>query len=458
MFRIQNIWGKIFFSFISITLITVTAVGVLLNISFEERFTEYVKSNLNQKHQNVVLYIQNSLESEISSHVFFMNLSHFSVMENVGVQFFTKEGELLFDSALSGSMMMPSYVREKKEDSGKAYMTEKWIEINGTQMKVRVISELSQGLWSPQDLTFRQAIYYSLLGSLAIGLLLAVVFSVFTSSMITRPVTTLKKAALLISRGDWKTRVDIHSDDELRDLGDSFNKMAQDLEHLETLRRKMTSDIAHELRNPLMSIQNYIEGMIDRVIEPDEVHLKDLHEEVQRLTGLIENLNKLVQLEARRQINSEQFDLVLEFTAYFKRFKLDYEAKGINFSWYVEDVEVNLDKYILKEILQNLLENARKYTLPDGEVFCSLKKSKEEGQGGLKIEITDTGIGIEEKNLPYIFERFYRVDPSRARQTGGTGIGLAITRELVELIRGDIQVESKLGIGTRFIVFLPFMK
>ncbi|AZR73132.1 hypothetical protein BBF96_06875 [Anoxybacter fermentans] len=446
---------KLFVSFILITLVTVIAVGLLLNFSFHSKFSEYIKSKLNEKHQNVIRYIQRSLENRISPHIFFMNLTHFSMMENVRVQIFNSSGEMIFDSIHSGNMMMAPY-RGEKEISPDAYQTEEWIRTNDFVIQVRVISELSDGFRSPNDIAFREAINYSLLGSVGIGLLLAIVFSFFTSSMITRPVTTLKNAAMLISRGDWKTRVKIRTKDELEELGESFNKMARDLEHLENLRRKMTSDLAHELRNPLMSIQSYIEGMLDKVIEADEAHLTDLHEEVQRLTRLIDNLQKLAHLEAKRQVYPTLVRLVTEFEPYFKRIKLEYDKKGVELNWTVENLEGNLDKFIVKEILQNLLDNALKYTPEGGQVSCSMKKVEKNGIIGLQITVKDTGIGIDEKDLPYIFERFYRADPSRARQTGGTGIGLAIIKELVELVAGSIDVKSKLGEGTVFTVFIPF--
>lgn len=452
-----KIWGKLFISFIIITLVTISIGGVFLNYSFQEKFSQYVRLRIADKHENVLYYMNKSLESQIALPQFLMNLSHFSVMEKVRVQIFEPGGNLLFDSYLSemSMMMMPYGLPRKKSVSPQAYITEEELVLGSQSLQVRIISELGEDFWSPEDMTFRQAIYTSLLGSLGIGLILTIFFSGFTSSMITRPVTELKDAALRFSRGNWKTRVQIQSRDELQELGESFNKMAHDLEHLENLRRKMTSDLSHELRNPLMSIQNYIEGMLDGVIDPDEVHLTDLHEEVQRLTRMISDLEKLSKAEGERQIQATQVDFSKEFEPYFERLKMDYDQKGVHFQWSVDQTDGFLDKYIVKEILQNLLDNALKYTSSEGKVFCTLRKVKVEGRIGLEIIVEDTGQGIDEKDLPFIFERFFRADPSRSRQTGGTGIGLAITKELVDLLAGKIEVRSKLGEGTRFVVFIP---
>lgn len=455
--RMGKIRYKLFVSFILITLVTIMAVGLLLNISFHGKFTEYVKSNLNEKHQNVIEYIKNSLNNQASTHMVFMNVGHFSVMENVRVQMFKKDGEEIFDSIYSEKMMFPN--REIHQNiSKKAYQTESWIKINGRDIKVRIISQLSDGFWSPNDITFREAIIFSLIGSVTLGILLAILFSYFLSSRITEPITRLKNASSLISRGNWNTRVDIQSHDELEELGESFNKMAKDLEHFENLRRKMTADLAHELRNPLMSIQNYIEGMLDDVIEPDKNHLNDLHEEVERLTSLIDDLQKLAKVEGNRQIKPCLVQLAKEFEPYFERFKLNYDKENIKFSWIIDDVKIKIDKFIMKGILQNLLENALKYTPNGGNVKCEITEKRINDKDGLIIRIKDSGIGIAEKDLPYIFERFYRADPSRSRQTGGTGIGLAVTKELLELLNGKIEVKSKLGEGSEFTVFIPLIR
>lgn len=452
-----KIWGKLFIGFILITLVTVSSVGWLLNYSFQERFAEYVKSNVDEKHENVLLYIESQLNDQVTPHEFFLNLAHFSVMENVRVQMILQTGEVIFDSR-DAEWMAPFRRRRGGLSGTQPYETERILRSGTTEVLIRVSTELSNGFWSPNDITFREAIYYSLLAAVGVALFLAVAFSIFLSSMITSPIARLKRAALQISRGDWKARVKIRSGDELEELGESFNKMALDLEHLESLRRKMTTDMAHELRNPLMSIQAYIEGMIDGVIDSDETHLNELHEEVQRLNRLISDLNKLAQVEARRQVQPTQVHLYNEYTPYFERFKLLYEQKAITFTWEIDHVEGSLDKYIVKEILQNLLDNALKYTLEGGKVYCRIKRVWYEEKPGLSILVEDSGIGIGPEDVPFIFERFYRADPSRARQTGGTGIGLAITKELVELVDGKVSVTSELGVGTTFNVYIPFMK
>lgn len=450
-----KIRSKLFLSFVLMTLVIITAVGFLLNLSFQEKFAQYLQSNLQQRHQSVIDYIAKVVDESGMSPTFFMNMAHLSAMESVRVLIYQPAGQLIFDSAKEMAEM------EGHAQGGnvpaKAYSTQQMLQTKKYRLKVIITSELPGGVWSPNDITFRQALRDTLVWSLVIGFLLAVGFSLYISSKITQPVTDLKNAAVLISRGDWKARVKIKSRDELEDLGDSFNKMAEDLEHLENLRRQMTADLAHELRNPLMSIQSYIEGMLDHVIEADEDNLVDLHEEVTRLTELINNLQRLAQLEANRRLNPSQILFGKEFQPYFERIKLEFDKKHVLFSWKINLEEGVLDKFMLKEILQNLLENALKYTLEGGSVHCSMEKANHAGKAGLSIIVVDTGIGIGEKDLPYIFERFYRGgDPSRARQTGGTGIGLAITQELVQLSGGEIVVESKLDEGSRFTVFLPF--
>lgn len=451
-----KIRSKLFLSFVAMTLVIITAVGLLLNISFQYKFAQYVQKNLQERHHNVIDYIAKVVDESGLSSTFFMNMAHLSAMENVRVLIYQPAGQLIFDSNTE-MVHMEGHVIETKALT-KAYSTQQMLQTKKYRLKITITSELPGGVWSPNDITFRQALRDTLFWSLVIGSILAVGFSLYISSRITQPVMDLKNAAGLISRGDWKARVKIQSRDELEDLGHSFNKMAEDLEHLENLRRQMTADLAHELRNPLMSIQNYIEGMLDHVIEADEDNLVDLHEEVKRLTELINNLQRLAQLEANRRVNPSEISFAREFQPYFERIKLEFDKKQVGFAWKILLEEGVLDKFIVKEILQNLLENALKYTAEGGSVWCKMEKTQQQGRVGLQMRVEDTGIGIGEKDLPFIFERFYRGgDPSRARQTGGTGIGLAITRELVQLSGGYVEVESKLAEGTRFTVFLPFL-
>ncbi|MFP3089706.1 ATP-binding protein [Treponema sp. TIM-1] len=246
---------------------------------------------------------------------------------------------------------------------------------------------------------------------------------------------------------------------ELQDLSRSINCLAEELEEGERRQKQLTSDIAHELRTPLTCLQGNIEAMIDGVYKPDREHLESCHEEIIRLTNLVKDLSILTSLEEAGDIagkkflpspygmstnlNKTNFDLakLVQITA--DQFRAAAHEKGIALQLHLIESPINADYDRLKQVFMNLLSNAVKYT-DSGSITVSI----EQGPLHWDIIVADTGIGIPEKDLPHIFERFYRTDKSRNRSTGGAGIGLAIAAAIVSAHGGTISVESTSGEGT----------
>lgn len=263
----------------------------------------------------------------------------------------------------------------------------------------------------------------------------------------------ITQAARRLAGGQLDQRVQVKANDEISALANSFNNMADSLEKAERLRRTMVNDVAHELRTPLSNIQGYMEGLRDGVIQPRAELFDSLYQESQLLTRLVNDLQMLSLAEAG-QLNLRR--VVAELPPLIHAVVANLTdnlraAAPIRLKVPASLPRVSIDPDRIKQVLTNLLSNALEHTPAAGSITVSAGVEN----GCVRIDITDTGEGIAPQHLPYVFERFYRADPSRARSTGGSGIGLAIVKQLVQAHGGDVYVESQLGNGSRFSFVLP---
>jgi signal transduction histidine kinase len=284
--------------------------------------------------------------------------------------------------------------------------------------------------------------------------LLGVLLGFLIFRQIVSPVRSMTQAAQQIARGDLTQRVKVASKDEVGILASAFNQMAQTLEQDQAQRRNMTADIAHELRTPISIIQANLEAMLDGVLPTSPDEIASLRDESALLARLVDDLRLLSLAEAgqlklvKTSININE---LLQRIA--ERFHVQAEDHKINLVVEAPEdlpmVEVDTDR--ISMVIRNLLNNALRYTPSGGQV--TLKACIDDSTANqVRIEVIDTGSGIDPKDLPHVFDRFYRADASRFRGSGGTGIGLAIVKQLVEAHGGHVFVESPIFkvSGTRF--------
>jgi signal transduction histidine kinase len=292
-------------------------------------------------------------------------------------------------------------------------------------------------------------------GSVAIAIALLLTFVL--SRRITSPIGALAKAARRLGRGDLSQRVQLRGEGEVAALAQAFNSMAADLEHAEQLRRNMVADVAHELRTPLSNIQGYLEAIRDRVIKPDAATIHSLSEETALLSRLVNELQELSLAEAGElKLVYQTEDITKLVKQAVTPWQPKVTAKEISLSLDLPDnlPLVNIDWQRINQVLHNLLENAVAYTHKGGTINVAAITRGD----WVEVSVSDTGEGIPAEDLPHIFERFYRVDKSRARATGGSGLGLTIAKRLVEAHGGTITAQSELGKGSRFSFTLPIAK
>lgn len=284
-------------------------------------------------------------------------------------------------------------------------------------------------------------------------LLLAAGIGALLANRIHKPIQQAIDATVALANGNKlpKPEQAKKSVKELEELSIAVERLAESLEVQEHLRKQLTSNVAHELRTPLATLKSHIELMMEGIWTPTESRLLSCYEEVDRLSRLIADLEQLERYDqAVIKLNKQKVDSKLLVKQVTELMEAKFETQGLSFKAEVESFEFYIDPDKLKQVLINLLHNALKYTL-EGEVKLNVWKTGTVAH----IKIRDTGIGIPSEDQPYIFERFYRVDPSRNRETGGTGIGLSIVKAIVQAHDGVIELESHSGKGTTFIINLP---
>ncbi|MCK9229090.1 MAG: HAMP domain-containing histidine kinase [Syntrophales bacterium] len=286
-----------------------------------------------------------------------------------------------------------------------------------------------------------------LLVSLLLTALLAIVISLGLTRGLVQPINRLAESARAISRGDQYRTVAIPGKDEIASLSRAFNRMSETLERQERLRKKLISNVAHELRTPVTAMRSELEAMADGIIRTDESTLKSLLEETGRLTSLIEGIEDLSHAEAGALSLTRETIQLRSFIAHIvDRFRPLFSQAGVRLDFDCHESEtLRADPEKLSRILVNLVSNALQATEPGGEVHLEARRK---GDRTILV-IGDTGSGIDAESLPHVFERFYTTGQGRL------GLGLAIVKELVEAHDGHITVESEVGRGTTFTLSLP---
>lgn len=309
------------------------------------------------------------------------------------------------------------------------------------------------------DVALRDAFQGSLNQALLVGGVAALAAALITSVVVTRqiaaPVQRLAEAARQIAAGHYGERVPASETTELGLLTNAFNEMAGALEESEVRRRQLIGDVAHELRTPVSTLEGYLDGLVDGVVEPDDETWMLLREEAGRVRRLVEDLHTLWRTEATPlALDIVSVSPLALIESSIVRLGPDFAAKGLTLATDVAEglpmVRADPDRAL--QVLTNVLGNALRYTPAPGKVTIAVRR---EGAAA-RFSVRDTGVGLAPEHLPRVFERFYRVDKSRSRALGGSGVGLAIARALVEVMGGRIWAESPgPGQGATFSFTLP---
>lgn len=285
--------------------------------------------------------------------------------------------------------------------------------------------------------------------------LIGMLVGVISSRGLAAPLNNLAKAARALGSQDLSQRIDVKGTSEIREVAVAFNSMAKELENADMLRTKMLADISHELRTPLTVIQGNLRAILDDVYELDKEEVARLYDQTRQLSRLVGDLHDLALLEANEfSLNLSSLNLIETIQDTAAIYEPIFDDQDITLDLQLPDSipQIQADPARITQCLTNLINNALRHSEKGGTISIMLRKVGEK----IVLSVKDNGTGITAEHLPYVFDRFYRVDPDRNRRTGGSGLGLAITEALVQAHGGEITVTSPgINQGSKFRLLLP---
>ena len=311
-------------------------------------------------------------------------------------------------------------------------------------------------LLSLQGTKFLNTVRMTLVWSGVMSIFIGIGVALIVSNLTVKPLKEMQKLAKRISQGDYSARIGLKSRDEIGELASSLNYMAEQLTDIENMRKKLVQNVSHDLRTPLTSIKGYLELLEDESFTEEEKlkSINTIQKEVERMETIVKEITRLSIIDGKNyQLDIEKLDLNSVVKESIPIISIEAEKKNIQIQTDSLQKEIFImgDKEKVKEVIINLLSNAIKFT---NEGFIKISTSQNKNYVSLIIE--DTGIGIDPEDMPHIFERFYRGEKSRSKNSSGLGIGLAIAKELVYMQNGKIKVESEKNKGSKFTVNFPF--
>lgn len=457
---------KISFSIIAVVLVVLLLFSLISQWSIRGEFRSYIESQQRKQTETIV----NSLDATFTP---INNEWNESEIHAIGMSALY-EGFIIKVSDISGNTVwdaethdmglcnqVRSEIIERMEKEGNVAGGE--FSTNEYELKQQnvvigtvTISFYGPYFYSQDDFVFLQTLNQITYVIGGISLVLAIVIGYFLAKNISKPISNAVHATNEIANGNYSVRnLPDTNVIELNELSASIHKLADSITAQESLRKQLTADVAHELRTPLTAVSTHLEAMIEGIWEPTNERLTSCHEEVNRIIAIVKDLEQLELIENKRyQLHYTTFSLDDLVTKVCNNFAMQMNEKSLLLSIEGKGLSLHADYERVTQIVVNLLSNAIKYTNEGDQIH--IKIYKENSMVVLSIE--DTGIGMSKEQLPYIFERFYRVDKSRNRKTGGAGIGLTIVNSLVEAQGGNITIDSELGVGTRVKVEFPSLE
>lgn len=436
---------------IAVSLITIISTIVVLSAVWNQHFQSYTRENVQRVADATAVAIDDGYEQahgDWYSGALSAASSASSLYDSVYLQVRTADGTIVYDDR---SDEVLGSVNVKEDGSNVATAP---IMVNGEKVgTVLVRVPGSETLLTKFDEDFRDKSYSAMIFAAVIALIIAMIVGAIFSRAIVTPIKKITNAAKALKEGDYSARTGLSGSDEIARLGNMFDLMADSVEANRKLERRLVTDVAHELRTPLMAIQSTVEAMIDGVFEPDEERLETLNSEVQRLSRLVDALLKLSRLESRtKPIERKKVDLTEMLSAVVQTHQAYIHDAGLSLEFeYDPHVYVFGDADLLRQATANLISNAVRYTPEGGTITVKAHKGDLMGQ----IVVQDTGIGLTPEEAKMVFQRFWRADSGRARATGGLGIGLSVVKEIVDQHNGWVRVEGHPNEGACFTIYIP---
>ena len=454
------------FYFALVAVLTAVVMTLVLGVVWDDQFKGYTRENMQRLAQSTA----DTLSTAYREHGKWTDSaieharSASAASNNICVQVIDERGHVIYDDTWATSRRQNNLrdiptseeiaIGPKNADG---MVTADVLDEAGTKVgEVRLWSFGSEALLTKADDAFRTKSYSAIAWSALVAVVLAFIMGSVASHSLTKPIKIITSTAAQIRSGDLTARTGLSGDDEIGRLGETFDSMATTLERDIQFEHRLTSDVAHELRTPLMAMLVTVEAMQDGVLPADDEHFETVATEVRRLSRLVDAMLHLSRIEnGKRAMKVERADVVHLVRSLVNVQHQLFRERGLHLRF---DDQTNrhecfadIDPDLIREAITNLMSNAMRYTASGGWVLVTLAYERPE----VVIMVQDTGMGIAKEDISRIFSRFWRSDASRERVSGGLGVGLAITKEIVDQHNGTITVESELGKGTLFSIRFP---
>ena len=453
-------------SYALVALLGVLLVSALANGVLESSFRRYVEESQSKRSQQVVGLVGSHFMADGTWDEGGISAIGMNALEQgMIVKVIDRAGGTVWDATLHNNGMCQQMIAHMAQNMESRYRN--WrggYTENSYPLRAgfRDVGSVTIGFYGPfflndEDLAFINALNRLLLWVTLVVLALAIGIGLFMARGISVPLARVVSATQRIAGGSLDVVISERSRvKEIAGITAAVNELSRSLRAQEDLRKRLTEDVAHELRTPLATLQSHLEALIDGVWKADQERLAGLHEEVLRINRMVRDLEDLARYESHAlALEKRETDLAALVRGIVSRHEPQFHAKGIALGFAARcdggSAEANIDPDKMSQAVINLLSNALKYTPEGGRVEVSVAS----GADSAEIGVSDTGIGIDAEDLPLVFERFYRADSSRSRASGGIGIGLSIAKAIVEAHGGEIRAESEAGKGSRFTITVP---
>ncbi|NFR87045.1 HAMP domain-containing histidine kinase [Clostridium botulinum] len=441
--------------------LTIFTISIFVKKTFQTEFGKYVDDSNKTEVEHLVFDLKNIYKDNNWDVELIKQLGQDAIKKGIALEIYSYDNTSVWsvfndEQILSNEIL--SSIRENMMS-----IEENW-NSNLKDYKINIYDE-NENIVGYENIIHYESVYYmendmeflsiinkfmGITSIISIGSIILI--SILISKVLSNSMEKVSKMAKVIEKGKYKSNLDYKSNiKEVDDLILAINSLSVKLNDEEILRKRLTTDIAHELRTPLTSIQGHLDTLIDGVWEPTSERLISIREEVSRLVDLVGELRKLSKFDIEKNIlNKTEVNL----KELIQNIIYNYESKALEKQITIEsnlkDIFINVDKNQFSQVLINILSNAIKYTNIGGRVELSMYEDID----NVNISIKDTGCGIPKEDIKNIFERFYRVDRSRNKKTGGIGVGLTIAQSIINAHNGEIIVKSELNKGTEFIIKL----
>lgn len=446
-----------------VVLLTVALISFLSNYLIQDQFKSYIATQQQKAANQIVesVSVQYDPSSGLWDTDFIHTIGMYALYDGYIVKVYDNNGGVVWDAETCDMSLCTKVIddishrmmSEYPNINGK-FTTKTFPAVQDSKEIGRVsISYYGPYFLSEDDFLFLGALNRILVGIGIFSLIISVITGIFLARQLSKPILKTVEVTKDIADGKYEARISEGAGTkEINQLIGSINHLAGSLEKQETLRRQLTADVAHELRTPLTTVQTHLEAIMEGVWEPTRERLEGCYDEMTRLGNLVSDLESLAKVESDN-LKLDKTEVILrELTdRILGGFEKELADRSLSVKLEGNCSAVQADKDRISQVIINLVSNAVKYTPDGGKIRITLS----DWEDSVVFSISDNGIGIPEEELPYVFERFYRADKSRNRNTGGSGIGLAIVKSIITAHGGTIDVESRINEGSNFMFTLP---